>query len=197
MALAQQVARAMNSSNLEPSEYQTVDVDRLTAIGLGPKHGSSLIRIRDAATNQKKSCDEAAKLDYAKNWNAALEVVWHKALWMAKRGRWKCRPDQVLKLARLALLQFIGGVCGGCSGRMFVNLERDGSANAVAKVCPYCNGAGQSRAGLEVETLALVLGASPSEVKRNWFERLMTLTGSVEGLRRAALSETGRRLGDE
>ena len=194
MALAQQVARAMNSSDLEPSEYRMVDVDRLTAVALGPKHGSCLIRILDAATDPKKSCDEAVRLDYAKNWNAALEVVWHKALGMAKRGRWKCRPDQIIKLARVSLLQYIGGVCGGCEGRMFVNLERDGSANGVAKICPYCNGVGQSRAGLEVETLALVLGASPTEVKSKWLERLMMLTGSVEGLRRTALSEAGRRL---
>lgn len=194
MALAERMAHAMNSSDLEPSDYRTVDVDRLAAIAQGSRHGSALLRVRDAATDVRKSCDEAAKLHYAKDWNIALDIVWHKALSMARRGRWKCRPDQVIKLSRLALLQFVGGVCGACLGRGLVNAQRDGTAKGAARVCPCCNGAGQR--WQSTKHIAAALGTTISDVDDRWLERLANLAGAVEGMRRVALAGAKSKLSE-
>lgn len=187
------IRKATRSSDLGHCDYQTVDVDRLAAIAQSARHGSALIRVRDSVTDMRKSCDEAAKLNYARDWNIALEIIWHKALGMARRGRWKCRPDQIIKLSRLALVQYVGGACSVCFGRKLINMERDGTAKAAPKPCPCCNGSGE-RPQTNKHIVAMELQASIVEVESKWMDRLNILAGAVDGLRRSMLSEAGRRL---
>lgn len=194
MATAERIVHALNSSNLKPSDYKLVDVDMITALAQSTRHGSALVRIRDASTDPAKSCDEAAKLTYRKDWNVAIEIIWHKALGMAKRGNWRCQPEQVIKLSRLALLQYVGGKCGECSGTGLVNAQRDGTAKGAVKVCPVCNGA--TERGKDARAIAQALGTSEAEAIGRWMERLGMLVGAVETMRRNALAQSRERLGE-